>query len=427
VCAAVHAHGGDEEDFTPLFNGQNLEGWVNVNCAESTWSVRDGMIVCTGVPTGVMRTDLQYENFVLELEYRHLHAGGNAGLFIWSDPVTARGVPFTRSIEVQVLDGVNTENYTSHGDIFAIHGAELTPDRPHPAGWARCLPSERRAKPAPEWNHYRVTCQDGAVKLAVNGEEVSGGYACRPRKGYICLESEGSEVHFRDLRIRELPSSNPPPEETADLADGFVALYNGLDLTGWKQADGHVGHWKPNNWTLAYDGASEAEEKDLWTERSYRNFVLIADWRFTREPSTKTVPVVLPNGDYELDAAGERKMAEVADAGDSGIYLRGSSKSQVNMWCWPVGSGEVYGYRTDEEQLPEVRAGVTPKIRADEPPGSWNRFVITLVGDRLTVVLNGQTVIEQAQLPGIAEEGPIALQHHGDPIEFANLYIKELP
>lgn len=137
-------------------------------------------------------------------------------------------------------------------------------------------------------------------------------------------------------------------------------------------------------------------------------------------------PVILPNGDSALNDDGSPKEVEVADAGDSGIYLRGNSKSQVNIWCWPVGSGEVYGYRTDKNQPAEVRAAVTPKTRADNPPGRWNRFIITLKGDRLTVVLNGKTVIENARLPDIPPRGPIALQHHGDSIEFANLYVQEI-
>jgi hypothetical protein len=69
---------------------------------------------------------------------------------------------------------------------------------------------------------------------------------------------------------------------------------------------------------------------------------------------------------------------------------------------------------------------VTPKANADAPIGEWNRFEITMKGDRLTVVLNGRTVLENAQLPGVAAEGPLALQKHGGRIEFANLYIKEL-
>jgi len=115
------------------------------------------------------------------------------------------------------------------------------------------------------------------------------------------------------------------------------------------------------------------------------------------------------------------------DAGDSGIYLRGSSKSQVNIWCWSVGSGEVYGYRTDTTLPAEVRAGVTPRLKADKPPGQWNRFIITLRGERLTVQLNGQVVLSEARLPGIPAHGPLGLQHHGDPIQFANIFIKELP
>jgi hypothetical protein len=96
------------------------------------------------------------------------------------------------------------------------------------------------------------------------------------------------------------------------------------------------------------------------------------------------------------------------------------------MWCWPIGSGEVYGYRTDKNMPAEVKAGVTPKLVADNKIGSWNRFVIRMKGDRLTVRLNGKLVIDNAQLPGVAKEGPIALQDHGDPVQFRNVFIREL-
>lgn len=417
---------GAEPAWVPLFNGHDLDGWVNVNCAPNTFTVRNGLIVSTGVPTGILRTERQFENFELELEWRHLKPGGNAGLFVWSDPMTAPGTPFARAIEVQILDGRNSENYTSHGDVFAIHGATFKPDRPHPGGWMRCLPSERRARPAGEWNHYRVLCSNGVVQLAVNGKVVSGGSASQPRKGYVCLESEGSECHFRNLRIHELPSTNPSSDETTPLAEGFRSLYNGLDLSGWKAEPGHQGHWQPKDWILEYDGKSEAANKHLWTEQEFGNFVLIADWRFPRQPALKKVPVILPNGDDAVDDDGRQKMAEVPDAGDSGLYLRGTDKAQVNIWSWPIGSGELWGYRTDTNQPPDVRVGGTPRVRADAPLGHWNRFVITLRDDRLTVVLNGKTVIENARLPGIPPRGPIGLQHHGDPIQFANLFVKEL-
>lgn len=415
-----------EPDWTPLFNGRDLSGWVNVNCAPNTFTVRDGMIVSTGVPTGVMRTERQYENYEVELEYRHMKAGGNAGLFAWSDPITSPGVPFARAIELQILDGRNSESYTSHGDVFAIHGATFKPLHPHPDGWMRCLPSEHRAKAAGEWNHYRVTCSNGVIRLAVNGKVVSGGSESKPRKGYICLESEGSECHFRNLRLREWPSSHPPPDEVAPIAEGFRPLYTGIDLSGWKQEPGHEGHWRTNDWILEYDGKSEAANKHLWTEKDFGDFVLMADWRFTRKPAPKKVSVVLPDGGYALNDDGSRKLVEVLDAGDSGLYLRGSTKAEVNIWSWPIGSGELWNYRTDTNQTAAVRAAVTPKTKEDKPPGEWNRFVITMRGDRVTVVLNGKTVIEDARLPGIPRRGPIGLQHHGDPIQFANLFVKEL-
>jgi sugar lactone lactonase YvrE len=286
----------------------------------------------------------------------------------------------------------------------------------------RCLPSEKRSRPAGEWNDYRVECKDGRVSLAVNGKVVSGGSNCVPRKGFICLESEGSECHFRNLRIHELPSSGAPDE----IDESFRSLYAGVDLTAWKQDPGHAGHWTPKDWILDYDGKSQAADPHLWTEKEYGDFVLIVDWRFTRKPEPKKAPIILPNGYYAMNDDNTRQTVEVMDAGDSGIYLRGSRKSEVNIWSWPIGSGEVYGYRDDLKLPGEIREGATPKMKADKPLGQWNRFVITMHGDRLTVALNDKTVIENAQLPGIPARGPIALQHHGDPIQFANIYIKEL-
>jgi Domain of Unknown Function (DUF1080) len=415
-----------DEDFRPLFNGKDLTGWVPVNVAPETFTVRDAMIVSTGKPTGVMRTDRHYENFVVELEWRHLRPGGNAGLFVWSDALPAVGVPFTRAFEVQILDGQDGPNFTSHGDVFGIWGATMKPDRPHPAGWMRCLPSEKRARPSPEWNHYRATCQDGVLKLAVNGKEVAGASQCVPRKGYICLESEGSECHFRNIRIKELPSTRATPAETATLAEGFTSLYSGLDLRGWRSDPGHTGHWRARDSILEYDGHSTARDKDLWTEKAYGDFVLIVDWRLPGKPAPRPRPVVLPNGDDATNPDGSRKTVEVPYAGDSGILLRGIDKAQVNITCNTIGSGELYDYRVDKTMPAEVRAGAVPRAKADKQPGQWNRFAITLKKDRATVVLNGQTVIDNVQLPGIPARGPLGLQHHGDPVQFTNLFIKEL-
>ncbi len=415
-----------DPDLVPLFNGRDLSGWVNINTAPSTWTVAgsgtDALIHCTGLPTGLLRTDRMYENFVLELEWRHLREQGNAGLFVWSDALTAIGQPFTRAVEVQVMVGSEGDWYTSDGDIFPIHGAVMTPENGRTG--SRAFPTEKRMKPSPEWNHYVVTCQNGEVSLAVNGKVVTRGREASPRKGYICLESEGTPIDFRNIRIKELPPATPAlaPDQIARAAEGWRPLYTGVDLANWKIEPGHAGHWKPSGWVLSYDGGSS----DLWSEKSYGNFELIADWRLPRAPIDVERPVIESTGLERKGPDGKTVMELVKDAGDSGIYLRGSSRNQVNIWSWPCGSGEVYGYRTDHAMSEAVRAAVTPTSRADKPPGEWNRFHITMRGDRLTVVLNGVTVIENAELPGIAAEGPIALQHHGDPIEFANIMIREL-
>jgi hypothetical protein len=419
------AHAQDE-GFRPLFNGKDLAGWVPVNVAPETFTVRDGVIVSTGKPKGMLRTDRPYENFILELEWRLMQPKGNAGLFVWSDALPNVGKPFARSMEVQILDGRNSEVYTSHGDVFAIQGATLRPDRPHPKGAMRSLPSERRSKPSPEWNHYRLTCRDGVIKLAVNGKEVSGGSDCTPRKGYLCLEAEGAECHFRNIRIKELPSSNPTSELTAVLDEGLRPMYSGLDLRGWKMDPGHAGHWQARDYMLVYDGKSEARDKNLWTEKEYGDFLMVVDWRLPGKTRPVARPVVLPNGDDAKNPDGTRKNLVIPYAGDSGILPRGSAKAQVNITCNNIGSGELYGYRTDRKLPPDVRVAAIPRLKADTPPGQWNRFVITMKGDRLTVLLNGQKVIDNAQLPGIPPRGPIGLQHHGDPVEFANLFIKEL-
>jgi hypothetical protein len=406
----------DEKAFTPLFNGQDLDGWVVVNGDDSTWRAENGMLRTTGEPTGVLRTDRMYENFILELKWRHESPKGNAGLFVWSDPLPALGVPFTRAVEVQVMLGLETPNYTSEGDIFPIWGARMTPERPHPAGWSRCLPSEARTKGAGEWNHYRVTCIDGTISLEVNGGKVSGGYDINPRKGYICLEAEGSPADFRDIIIRELPSSNSPLAEVANDAVGFTTLFNGLDLDGWSADGGGEGSWTVKGGRIIHDGSGG----NLWTTESYGDMVLTVDWRWAGPSQGRMMrPVIGPDG------ANTGEEVEI-DEYDSGIYLRGSSKSQVNMWEWPIGSGEVYGYRTDGAQPAEVRAGVTPTARADAPVGSWNRFIITMRGELLTVNLNGTTVIHEARLPGIDARGPIALQSHHSGVEFMNVFIQEL-
>ena len=218
-----------------------------------------------------------------------------------------------------------------------------------------------------------------------------------------------------------------------------TSLFNGKDLSGWKVPAGDNGHWKVMDGVIDYDAESEstAADKSLWSEKSYGNFTLHVDWRIKETPYVNpNVPIIRPDGTHKKGADGKEIRISVPDS-DSGILLRGTSKAQVNIWCWPTGSGEVYGYRTDAKMPPAVRAGVTPRANADKDVGEWNAFEITMKGDRLTVALNGMTVLQDAQLPEVPAKGPIGLQHHGAKkdgvwtsppalVQFRNISIQEL-
>ena len=251
--------------------------------------------------------------------------------------------------------------------------------------------------------------------------------------GYIAIQAETHPTEFRKIELLPLPGNQSAP-------NNMHPLFDGQTLDDWKMHPKSVGHWTVVDGVIDCDAASEApavDDKQLWTKESFEDFELHVDWRIKETHGLYPVPTVLPDGSHKKGPDGKDITTPTPNA-DSGILLRGQLKSQCNIWCWPIGSGEVYGYRMDKNMPAEVRAGVTPKLRADHPVGEWNRFIIRVVGDRLTVNLNGQTVIENAQLPGIAASGPIGLQHHGGKekdgsynnasslVQFRNLFVKKL-
>jgi hypothetical protein len=246
-----------------------------------------------------------------------------------------------------------------------------------------------------------------------------------------CLVAAGLAVALGTGVSTQQGQSAPPA--------GFVSIFNGKDLTGWKIPVGDNGHWKVVDGVIDYDAGSEAEkDKNLWTEKSYKNFVARIDWRIKATPYvSKNMRIVMPDGHDKLDENGKVINITAPDS-DSGFLLRGTARAQLNIWCWPVGSGEMYGYRTDPKMTPEIRAAATPKMNADKDIGQWNTFEVTAQGNTVTVVLNGKTVIEKITLPDLPAEGPLGLQHHGGVkdgvytgipalVQFRNLYVKELP
>ncbi len=401
ICAASQA--ADVLTTRPLFNGKDLSGWKGEG-----YVVEDGAIVCTPQGRNLITEEI-FANYVLDFQFK-LSPGANNGLGIH---YPGTGDAAYTGMEIQVLDSTHPKykdlkDYQFHGGLYTMVPAK-----------------QGFLKPVGEWNQQRVIVYGSSIKVELNGTSILAAnldelekkfpqhQGVKRRAGHIGWLGHGDRVAFRNINIGELP---PVANEEGVKAAGFTKIFDGKTLNGWKTAP------DTTNWTAALGILSHNGKpgtiKDLWSEKSYGDLTLVFDWRWSGRGPTKSQPVVQPDGT-------ENGRSEIEEL-DSGVYLRGSSKSQVNLWNWTVGSGEVYGYRTDGKMPPDVKAGVTPKVKADKPLGEWNRTQITLKGDLLTVTLNGQIVIENAKLPDVPASGPIGFQHHGSAIQFANVWIKEL-
>ena len=202
-----------ELSFVDLFNGKDLTNWIDVNTSPDTWSVKDGLLVCTGKPIGVMRSTKMYENFILVVEWRHMEAGGNSGVFLWSD-AKPEGNRLPRGMEVQMLElewpyiHAHRNGKPRHlgyvsGELFGAGGMKAVPENPR---GNRSMSYEMRCKGKGEWNRYVIVAVDGTVKLSINGKFVNGIREADGRKGFLCHEAEGAEIHFRKVSIMELPA-----------------------------------------------------------------------------------------------------------------------------------------------------------------------------------------------------------------------------
>ena len=207
---------GSELALTEVKTGSKNKGnplnWINVNTNADTWKKDKDLLICTGLPIGVMRSEKQYENFILQIEWKHMEAGGNSGVFVWSDAKPDEKSRLPGGVEVQMLeldwvnqnirDGTTPPIAYVHGELFGVGGVQTVPDNPR---GSRSKSVENRCKGKGEWNSYIVVCVDGVIKLSVNGKFVNGISKSTARRGYLCLESEGAEIQFRNLKIIELP------------------------------------------------------------------------------------------------------------------------------------------------------------------------------------------------------------------------------
>lgn len=238
-----------------------------------------------------------------------------------------------------------------------------------------------------------------------------------PQAEALVRQTSGADGEVREWRSSGFPragerhvAQNRPPE-------GFETLFNGTDLDGWKGFAGDApvrwaladdeleqaqvaadrrmrAHWSVSDGELQFDGAPDPEGQSLVSERQFGDFELICDWKIAPGPPP----------------------------GDSGIYLRGVP--QVQIWDNPIGSGGLYNNQ---------QGASAPMVVADNPVGSWNRLVIRMVGDVVTVRLNGCLVVDEAPLENywdrgapLPPRGEIELQAHGTPLWFRNIFVREL-
>ena len=408
LCMPMQAQGG----WTKLFDGQTLNGWKLAGGTGPGYIVRDGAIVCPADGGGNLMTEKEYSDFVFRFEFK-LAKGGNNGVAIRAP---FEGNPAYDGMEIQILDDrdemyKDIQPWQAHGSIYNV------------------VPAKRDVlKPVGEWNKEEITAKGRKIKVVVNGKtivdadlnSVTGQMLVADHagmlhdKGHIGFAGHGpSEVQFRNIVIRDL--SKPEKDNTPPA--GFMALFNGKDLKGWKglvadpptrakmtpealaaaQQKSDVEafkHWTVVDGVIAYDG----KNNNLATLKDYGDFELYVDWKI------------------ELH-------------GDSGIYLRGSP--QVNIWddspkgAYEEGSGGLYNNQKNPNKATR---------RADLPPGQWNRFHIVMIGDKVTVFLNDVLVVRNVTLENYWERdkpiypmGAIELQHHGDSLHWKNIYVRELP
>jgi hypothetical protein len=401
-----------DRGFVPLFNGRDLDGWTLVNRSGPGYQVRDGMLVCPAGEHGNLFTTKEYSDFIFRCQYR-MDRVANNGIGIRAP---LQGDAAYAGMEIQILDDSAPEY--AHlkpaqycGSIYGV------------------VPARRGALKAPGgWNREEILCQGRQVRITLNGQVIVDANldavtdpeilwrhpGLQRARGHIGFLGHTNTVAFREVEIQDLstPEQDPQtPGRDNHPPRGFKSLFNGRDLTGWKglvadpphrarmspaelaaaqsKADEEMRkHWTVADGMIVYDGRNN----NLCTARDYGDFEMLVDWK-------------------------------IGPKGDSGIYLRGSP--QVQIWDNPEGSGGLYNNQKNPSH---------PLKNVDNPPGQWNHFHIIMVGEKVTVWLNGQLVTDHVTLENYWERdkpiyptGQIELQHHGDPLWFKNIYIRELP
>ena len=399
-------------DFVKIFDGTTLNGWRLVGGAGPGYVPKDGILDCPADGGGNLFTEKEYTDYIFRCDFK-LFANSNNGIGIRAP---FEGDAAYMGIECQMLD--------DSGSMYT----NLLPGQYHSSLY-RIVPARRGSlKPVGEWNHEEIQAIGRHIKVTVNGKVTIDAnlndvvdpaiLAEHPgmlrTKGHVGFLGHGpSEVQFRNIYIADLGK----PEKDNTPPDGFTSLFNGKDLKNWKglvadpphrakmsaeelttaqkAADAEAfKHWIVQDGQIVYDG----KNNNLCTLKDYGDFEMLVDWK-------------------------------IPPKGDSGIYLRGSP--QVQIWDpdnHPGRPGEGSGGLYNNQKGPSG-----PSHRADKPIGEWNRLRILMVGEKVTVFLNNELVVQNVTLENYWERdkpiypiGQIELQHHNDPLFFKNIYIREI-
>lgn len=434
-------------NWNPLFNGKNLKGWTGDT---TNYVAQDGVLVCRKGAKSLV-TEKEYSDFAFTFDFK-LEESGNNGIGI---RVPKGGYPSRDGMEIQVLDH-NGKAYQTEAEVNGKKRklSWLKPSQYHGSIYGICPAKTGYLRPVGQWNTETIVAIEDHIMVILNGAVIVDTFldqhsyldgsvrsGIRSREGHLMLAGHNDHVEFRNLKLADF---SPSPAKSISKYDntpppGFKAFFNGKDLTGWKglthrnavsrralkgaelqtaqtKADENMrANWSVVEGVLNYTGKGQS----LCTAKDYGDFEMYVDWK-------------IPPG------------------ADSGIYLRGTP--QIQIWDpWdprtkgkpdPANSQEwVAAYRNGRNLgsgslWNNKRAKNTPLTIADKKPGEWNTFLVRMVGDKVTIWLNGKLIVDRTQLENfwdktrktpLARADQIELQHHGSELFFKNMYIRELP
>lgn len=436
-------------DWKSLFNGTDLSGWTGDT---EGYVAESGTLVCRKGGKN-LTSEQEFSDFAFQFEFK-LEESGNNGIGI---RVPKGGHPASAGMEIQILDhhGQRYNGLADMGNGKTRKMSWLKAWQFHGSIYGIVPARTGYLNPVGEWNQETIIAIDDHVMVILNGAvivdafldettPVDGGPhpGMHNRKGHLMLAGHNDRVEFRNLKIADYAPSPSSPASTEDNTPpaGFTAIFNGQDLTGWKglahrnandrralsgdalseaqaQADQVMKeHWSVVEGVLTYDGQGQS----LCTTKDYGDFEFYVDWK-------------IPAG------------------ADSGIYLRGTPQVQIwDPWDPRVKAGEdppstaeqwVAAYKNGRNLgsgglWNNKRWRNAPTVLADKKPGQWNTFLIRMVGDKVTIWLNGKRIVDRVALENfwdktgvqpLARADQIELQHHGSELFFKNLYVRELP